>query len=53
MRKHLTQIFKILSYFKNFNPYKVKIKNKKIGVKMPNSLRRNPDINDPNFPKNS
>ena len=51
MRKHLNQIFKILLYFKNFNPYKVKIKNKKIGVKMPNSFRKNPDINDPNFPK--
>ena len=37
--------------FKNFNPYKVKIKNKKIGVKIPNSFKRKPDMYDPNLPK--
>ena len=41
----------IVSYLQYLNPYNKKIKLKKTGVKIPNSLKRNPDVYDPNVPK--
>ena len=43
--------FKSIWNFKYLNPYKKKIKLKKIGTKIPNSFKRKPDIYDPNTPK--
>ena len=47
----LNQSFEIVWYFRNLNPYKAKTKNKKIGVNIPNSFKRNPETYDPKFPK--